>query len=59
MSAVAAAPPLDRDLLRLQEELSDAVGATVAIRSNKKGAGKITIEFGDLDQLEGILGRLR
>ena len=55
----AAAPPLDRDLLRLQEELSDAVGATVAIRSNKKGAGKITIEFGDLDQLEGILGRLR
>ena len=54
-----AAPPVDRDLLRLQEEISDAVGAAVAIRSNKKGAGKITIEFGDLDQLEGILGRLR
>lgn len=54
-----AAQPVDRDLLRLQEELSDSVGATVAIRSNKKGAGKITIEFGDLDQLEGILGRLR
>ncbi|MDR1995473.1 ParB/RepB/Spo0J family partition protein [Azonexus sp.] len=55
----AAAQPQDRDLLRLQEELSDVVGATVAIRSNKKGAGKITIEFGDLEQLEGILGRLR
>ena len=55
----AAAQPVDRDLLRLQEELSDSVGAAVAIRSNKKGAGKITIEFGDLDQLEGILGRLR
>ncbi|RKT51212.1 chromosome segregation DNA-binding protein [Azonexus fungiphilus] len=54
-----ATPPVDRDLLRLQEEISDAVGATVAIRSNKKGAGKITIEFGDLEQLEGILGRLR
>ncbi|MCL2635235.1 MAG: ParB/RepB/Spo0J family partition protein [Betaproteobacteria bacterium] len=54
-----AAPPPDRDLLRLQEELSDVVGATVAIRSNKKGAGKITIEFGDLEQLEGILGKLR
>ncbi|MDR0777135.1 MAG: ParB/RepB/Spo0J family partition protein [Azonexus sp.] len=53
------AQPQDRDLLRLQEELSDVVGATVAIRSNKKGAGKITIEFGDLEQLEGILGRLR
>jgi len=54
-----AAQPVDRDLLRLQEEISDVVGASVAIRSNKKGAGKITIEFGDLEQLEGILGRLR
>ena len=54
-----APAPVDRDLLRLQEELSDNIGAAVAIRSNKKGAGKITIEFGDLDQLEGILGRLR
>ena len=54
-----ATPAPDRDLLRLQEEIADAVGANVAIRSNKKGAGKITIEFGSLDQLEGILGRLR
>ena len=54
-----AAPAIDRDLLRLQEELSDTIGSSVAIRSNKKGAGKITIEFNDLDQLEGILGRLR
>ncbi len=54
-----AAPAVDRDLLRLQEELSDSIGSSVAIRSNKKGAGKITIEFNDLDQLEGILGRLR
>lgn len=55
----AAEKPVDRDLLRLQEEISDALGAAVAINSNKKGAGRITIEFGDLDQLEGILGRLR
>ena len=56
----AATPvPVDRDLLRLQEELSDSVGAAVSIRSNKKGSGKITIEFGSLDQLDGILGKLR
>ena len=55
----AAEQPVDRDLLRLQEEISDRLGAAVAIRSSKKGSGKITIEFGDLDQLEGILGRLR
>ena len=54
-----AAREEDRDLLRLQEELSDSLGAMVAIRSNKKGAGKVTIEFGDLDQLDGVLSRLR
>ena len=49
----------DRDVLRLQEELSDFLAANVEIRTNKKGAGKIQIDFGDLDQLEGILQRLR
>ena len=49
----------DRDVLRLQEELSDFLGAQVEIRANKKGAGKILVEFGDLDQLEGILQRMR
>ena len=50
---------VDRDVLRLQEELSDALGAQVEIRANRKGAGKIEIGFGSLDQLEGILQRLR
>ncbi|QKS31254.1 ParB/RepB/Spo0J family partition protein [Accumulibacter sp.] len=49
----------DRDLLRLQEDLADLLGAQVAIRANRRGAGKILIDFGDLDQLEGILQRLR
>jgi ParB family transcriptional regulator, chromosome partitioning protein len=49
----------DRDVLRLQEELSDVLGAKVLIRSSAKGAGKIQIEFGNLDQLEGILQRIR
>ena len=55
----AAPQPPDRDVLRLQDELSDVLGAQVQIRANRKGAGKIQIEFGDLDQLEGILQRLR
>lgn len=57
--SVRVAPKPDRDLLRLQEELSDTLGATVAIKTNRKGAGKMTIDFSDLDQLEGILIRLR
>jgi len=49
---------IDRDLLSLQERLSDGLGANVAIRSNKKGAGKVTIEFSSLDQLDGLISRL-
>jgi len=49
----------DRDVIRLQEELSDHLAAQVAIRTNKKGAGKIEIAFSNLDELEGILQRMR
>ncbi len=48
----------DRDLLRLEEELSDRIGATVKISANRKGAGSLTIRFGSLDQLDGLLARL-
>jgi ParB family chromosome partitioning protein len=47
----------DRDLLRLEEELSDRLGATVKISSNRKGGGSLTIRFGSLDQLDGLLAR--
>lgn len=57
---VKTAPPKpDRDLLRLEEELSDNLGTTVNIRATKKGSGKLTIEFSNLEQLEGVLSRLR
>ncbi len=49
--------PISRDVLRLEEDLADRIGATVKIQSNKKGAGKLVINFGSLDQLDGILGR--
>lgn len=48
----------DRDLLRLEEELSDRLGATVKISANRKGSGSLTIRFGSLDQLDGLLARL-
>ena len=49
----------DRDLLRLEEELADLLGASVNIRTNRKGRGRLSIDFADLDQLDGILSRLR
>jgi ParB family chromosome partitioning protein len=50
---------VDRDLLRLEEDLSDALGATVKVSANRKGAGTLTVKFGSLEQLDGLLERLR
>ena len=49
----------DRDLFRLEEELADAIGATVKISANRKGKGSVTIRFGSLDQLDGLIERMR
>jgi ParB family chromosome partitioning protein len=53
------APDKGRDLMRLEEDLSDALGATVKVSANRKGAGALSIRFASLDQLDGILKRLR
>jgi ParB family chromosome partitioning protein len=50
-------PQPDRDLLRLQEDISTKLGAQVVINSGKKGKGTVVIHYSSLDQLEGILSR--
>ncbi|MDR1660922.1 MAG: chromosome partitioning protein ParB, partial [Azoarcus sp.] len=45
--------------LRLEEEIADTIGATVKIKANRKGVGEVVIRFASLDQLDGLLGRLR
>lgn len=55
----SADKPVDRDLLRLEEDLADGLGANVQIRTNKKGAGKVTIEFNSLEQLDGLISRFK
>ncbi len=53
-----AAAPRSRDIVRLEEELADRLGATVKLTANAKGRGKLVIEFASLDQLDGIVERL-
>jgi len=48
-----------RDTERLEEELSDTLGAVVTLRTDSKGRGKLIVGFSTLDQLDGILARLR
>ena len=59
--ATKARPANDggRDTRRLEEELSDLLAASVKIKLGGRGRGKVTIDFGNLDALEGILTKLR
>ena len=50
-------PKHDRDLLRLQENISTKLGAQVVINPGKRGKGTVLIHYSSLDQLEGILSR--
>jgi ParB family chromosome partitioning protein len=49
----------DRDLQRLEEEVSERLGTTVAITAGKKGAGRIVVHYASLDHLEQLLKKLR
>jgi len=45
----------NQDLLRLQETLSDKLGAAVKIKDSANGAGTVQISYASLDQLDGII----
>ena len=49
----------DRDLARLEEEVSERLGTTVEIRAGKKGSGKLLIHYASLDHLDELLNKLR
>ena len=48
----------DADLRQLEEELSRQLAATVSLEQRGQG-GRVVIEYNSLDELEGILERLR
>jgi ParB family chromosome partitioning protein len=49
----------DRDLERLEQEISERLGTTVEIRAGRKGSGKIVVHYSGLDHLEQLLKKLR
>jgi ParB family transcriptional regulator, chromosome partitioning protein len=49
----------NRDVARLEEEISERLGTTVEIRAGKKGSGRLTIHYSSLDQLDELLKKLR
>ena len=49
----------DGDVARLEEELSERLGAPVVIAGRKSGGGRLVITYGSLEELDGILARIR
>lgn len=55
----AEKPAPNRDLLILQEELAQRIGTAVQIKTGKKGAGKLVIEYTNNDHLDELIARLK
>ncbi|MEN8762507.1 MAG: ParB/RepB/Spo0J family partition protein [Thiogranum sp.] len=49
----------DPNLVTLEQDLSDRIGAPVAVQANPKGKGKLVISYNSLDELDGILAHIQ
>ena len=50
---------VDPNIRRLQDDLSDKLGAPVTIRHSNKGQGTLMIRYSHVDELEGILAHFK
>ena len=51
-------PAYDADTARLENDLSERLGAVVHIEPGRQGAGRLVIRYSTLEQFEGIVERL-
>lgn len=49
----------DINTLKLEKELSEALGAKTEVNQNKKGGGRLVISFISLESLQGILEKIK
>ena len=58
-----AAPPraksLDPNIRSLQDDLSERLGARVQLRHDASGKGRVVIHYNNLDELDGIIARVK
>jgi ParB family chromosome partitioning protein len=57
--AAKKAKRTDRDLARIEEEVSQRLGTTVEIKAARKGRGKLVLHYSSLDHLDALLKRLK
>ena len=49
----------DADLVTLERELMEITGADVSIQQSSRSTGRLTIRYGSLEELDGLIERLR
>ena len=52
-------PKIDPDIKYLEHKLSDQLGSSVTIQHGTKGKGKLIINYGSTQELEGILSHIK
>ena len=57
-SAPAARAAADPDVRQLEQQLSEKLGARVAIHQGAAGKGTLTVAYNSLDELDGILAHI-
>lgn len=50
---------VDPDIARLEQEVSERIGAKVSIRHGARGQGRLQVEYANLDDLERLLEKLQ
>lgn len=54
----AVSTKVDPDIRRLQEQVSERLGAPVDLQHKSNGKGKLVINYSSLDELDGILNKI-
>jgi ParB family chromosome partitioning protein len=52
-------PRRDPNVARLEQDLTDKLGARVQLQQGAKGRGRLVIAYNSLDELDGILAHIR
>ncbi|OOZ40161.1 ParB/RepB/Spo0J family partition protein [Solemya elarraichensis gill symbiont] len=52
-------PVADPNILTLERDLTEKLGASVKVKSGPKGKGKLEISYNSLDELEGIIEHIQ
>jgi ParB family chromosome partitioning protein len=50
---------VDPNIRKLQDDLTDRLGAKVTLQHNARGSGQLIVSYHSLDELDGILERIR